>query len=266
MRRGLLWLLFAALTSAPAAANYYQFTGTISIVESSKRFFPRDVSVSGAGVGFSSRLPANEIRSFRAVSGFTGTVSTVFGSTGGFQQKAIITRVGDAAFSKPSAPAGLKGRMAVGGVLRLVANGTYAAFPLTSNGTIGLGLGGTVPANLHVPGFSSSLRFGTWTTGTVLETGVVGTSHPVMGSFTTRTISAMGYDARTPSGMGTVQLVTPIRVLSGYPTDRAAIAALTLHFAPEPGRGALLLGGGVALALVGRLRRRPPRPSLEVSS
>jgi hypothetical protein len=263
MRRSLLALLAAVPVSAPAGAAYYEFTGTIAILESSPGFLFQGVSVSGSGIGFSSRAPSNEIRSFAGVSGFTGAwTQTYFQPTAGFvfTTNLAITGIGDASFA--AASIGTRGPVLLGelGVRGLFRHRkqpyhrdpthTTTSFPLTVDQTAGLGLGGTVP-NMGTANFS--VRFGTWRTATVWEQLVI------TGMGNSGTISAMGFDARTDAGMGTVQLVTPVRTISGLvpipaPGDRAAVVALTLHFAPEPGRGALLLAG--SLALLGLARGR----------
>jgi hypothetical protein len=257
MRRTVLALLATALAAGPAAAGYFPFTGTLTVADSSPKFLVKGASVSGSGIGFSSRAPSNEIRSFGGVVGFTGAAQTTYISpTAGFRftQEQSITGIGDPRFSQFPSPK-LHGKMPVRGQFwrRFLAYSTIhpttettASFPLTINGTAGLGLGNTLM------GLMSSIRFGTWTTGTVIEPAV--TTEKQTGS---RTISAMGFDARTPAGMGTVQLVTPVRVLSGLLPSRtqAAVVSLTLHFVPEPGQAALLLSGSVALLVLGRRRR-----------
>jgi hypothetical protein len=67
----------------------------------------------------------------------------------------------------------------------------------------------------------------------------------------------MGFDNRTASGMGVVQLVTPTMVSGGGLPGNGLFYAtrLTLEFAPEPGRMVVLLSGSVALLLLARRRR-----------
>jgi hypothetical protein len=253
MRGAFLALISAVLSGASAAADYYQFTGSLSIPVSSRRFLPMgSASVSGSGVGFSGVSPSNAIH-LSVVNGFTGTLQTAFGSTGGFTQQAFFTAIGDADFSKP-AKGKLHGKMAVGGLGRRRINGSpYAGFPFTKGAITGLGLGGTLPA---FSGQTPVVKFGTWTTGTVAVPAVIIEENPALGTYTLGTISAKGADARTTMGMGTVQFVTPIRTTSGVPANRAAIAKLTLTFAPEPGRAVPLLVGCLALALLGTRRAR----------
>ena len=250
MRFASVALIAALLAGAPARSDYYVFTGALSFPEGSRRFLPRSGSVSGSGVAFSSVAPSNEIH-LSVVNGFTGTLSTVFGSTAGYSQQAFLTQVGKGDFSDPG-PGNLRGKLAVGGMgRRRGPGGTYAQFPFTTAGMTGLGLGGTLPA---VKGPEPAVRFGTWTIGPRHESGVITTSMIVFGQFMYGTVSDAGFDKLTTMGMGAVQLVTPIRTVSGVPGDRAAFARLTLNFAPEPGRAALLLAGSTAVAVLGARR------------
>jgi hypothetical protein len=109
-----------------------------------------------------------------------------------------------------------------------------------------VGAGGTVTAagaiNVTVIGAP-------WTTGTA----VVGTA------------TAMGFargpaaqSSSTAQASGDIQLVTPIRILTNLPGDFAELPAfgvLTMHFTPEPTTVALVGGGLVATALLGRRKR-----------
>jgi len=247
------WIACAGLAS-PAAAAYYQFTGTFSISASSPRFLPKGVVASGSGIGVSRVTPTNEIGDFTAVNGFTGPLTTTFVSGVSYKRKASLTGIGDASFTKPLF-GNLGGELAIGGVAQRFANGVATGkFPLTKARTLGLGLGGTVP---QISGTSSvKVKFDTWTTGTVALAGVVTQSLPAKGVIVFGNLVGMGSDNRTSMGMGTVQLVTPIRTVGflGLPGERAAIAKLSLTFAPEPHRGGLLLAGCGVLALLGARR------------
>ena len=100
MRFASVALIAALLAGAPARSDYYLFTGALSFPEGSRRFLPRSGSISGSGVAFSSVAPSNEIH-LSVVNGFTGTLSTVFGSTAGYSQQAFLTQVGKGDFSDP---------------------------------------------------------------------------------------------------------------------------------------------------------------------
>lgn len=70
-----------------------------------------------------------------------------------------------------------------------------------------------------------------------------------------------GYNGLTPDGVGTLVLVSPMRITSlehlqgliGANVTTAAFATLTLTFVPEPRTGLLL---GVGLLALGGIRRR----------
>jgi hypothetical protein len=141
------------------------------------------------------------------------------------------------------------------------------AIPLSP---IGGPFGGTAMATTYIGGtaFPPTLVTATvwgfpWDTGTVAGVAnVAGTSSPT-------TTSAMGSDLRTPSGLGTLQLVTPFLIrIKSRPPDcggcenrwfYAGSARMELHFVPEPAAAALLAAGLGALALLyyGSSRRKP---------
>ncbi len=253
-----MWVVIYALTATAlltlsASADYYEFTGTFSFPKGSKGFLPRAVSISGSGVASSSVAP-NEIQ-LAFVDGFTGTLETAYFSTAGATAQAFITNVGDGKFSKPGGSGGLRGKMGFGGLARLLSGGmTAVSWMLTANETKGLGLAGTVPTMSN----KNWVRYATWTTGKVVEKDVFLSRNLFKGTVMYGTLSATGFDDRTPLGMGTVQFVTPIRTVDqiGNPWIIAAIGELKLTFAPEPGRAALLVSGALALAVLGVRRTR----------
>jgi len=96
-------------------------------------------------------------------------------------------------------------------------------------------------------------RFG-WTTGSVTVTAIGSGSHKTVHY-------AHGYDNRntsTPSGRGTIQLVSPslTRWVDSSPASHwtAGIGILRIQFLPEPRAFAMLIAGIVALAVAARLR------------
>lgn len=220
------------------------FTGTLAFPEASPFFGVPGASFAGSGKGVSTGLPLNQVRDFSDVAGFTGTATTKPALS--LTDTLSITGLGNPDFTGTPG-GGLHGPLAVRGLLRRQATMTTLSFTftLTSMGTRGLGLGGTLPAPA-----GGTVIFGTWTTGMVIETGVLKT--PFGG---TGTYSATGSDARTADGAGMVRLVAPVRA-TGSGTDVAMIAELTLDFAPEPGRAALLAAGSAVLFGLGWRRRR----------
>lgn len=255
MARALFAFVSVLLLATRSGAAFYEFTGTLSISDGSPDFLPRTAAVSGSGVGFSSRSPINEVRSFGDVSGFTGSATTKgFVGTGGFMMihTLELDGIGNPAFI--GAP--LRGKMRVPGLFRqkYATGAIFHSTPLTRASVTGLGLGGTRPINGQT---TESLRFRTWTTGIVSEMQVL--TGPSTFLARTGTIKGQGFDLRTPEGMGVVQLVTPIRAQSTFVTERAAIAVLRLEFAPEPRRGLLLLAGSLAILWLATVRRTSPR-------
>jgi len=80
-----------------------------------------------------------------------------------------------------------------------------------------------------------------WTTGTAY-------AYDAIGRYASR-FTLAGYDARTPMGLGTIQLVTPFLAhwaMSPVPDHVAGIATLRVRFAPDP-HAALLFAVGVCL-------------------
>jgi len=240
-------LLGVALLLPPgqASAAALDFTGSLSFtyIPYLARGFPLGTAGSfdhaGSGVGVSLTGP-NQVGGFAGVSGFSGTGTATVNGT--FQPPTLwrfrVTGIGNPSFS--GSP--LHGPMAVRGFLTVTGpSSTVSTYPFTQDGTAGLGLGGTL----------SYARFGQWTTGVAQLTGVA-TASP--GTRST-TISASGFDLRTPNGAGDLQLVTPIRIITdiGEP-DLGGFAVLNLKFVPEP-NALLVLAAGLA-TLLGLKRRR----------
>ena len=169
---GLLLGCWGALFgSNPARAELLEFTSTLSIthIPFLTDDFPLGTTGSfdhaGSGVGVSATAP-NQVTGFLGVSGFTGTGTSFVNGT--FQPPTLwrfrVTGIGSPDFSGTP----LHGPLAVRGFLTLAyPSSTTIMHPFTANGTIGLGLGGTLPI----------ARFGRWTTGLVALTGIA-TSHP----------------------------------------------------------------------------------------
>jgi hypothetical protein len=92
------------------------------------------------------------------------------------------------------------------------------------------------------------------------DTGSVGAVATVAGTSLPTTTSAAGTDLRTPSGLGTLQLVTPFLVrIKSHPPDcggcenrwyYAGTARAELHFVPEPAASVLVAAGSGALAVL----------------
>lgn len=139
---------------------------------------------------------------------------------------------------------------------------------------IGGPFGGTATAKAYVTG---SVSLPTLVTATVWgfpwDTGTVGAVAAVAGTLSPTTTAAEGSDLRSPSGLGTLQLVTPFLVrVKSRPPDcggcenqwfYAGTARAELRFVPEPAAITLLAAGLGSLAVLShwsrRARRRAPR-------
>ncbi len=116
-----------------------------------------------------------------------------------------------------------------------------------------VGAAGTQTTRVSAFSLTFTLTGMSWTTGTAMITGIV-TGTP--NGATVNTITITGSDNRTTlSGIGTVTLVSPARMLSSIGPVPAP-AKITLRFVPEPGYALLLTAGFGALLLVGRRRMR----------
>jgi hypothetical protein len=169
-----------------------------------------------------------------------------------------------------------------GGVMQLLgrfdwrgemANCSYCRYrtniPLTP---IGGPFGGTATAMTYVGGtaFPPTLVTATvW--GFPWDTGGVAGLASVAGTASPTATSAMGFDLRTPSGLGTLQLVSPFLVqIKSNPWDcggcvnkwfYAGTARAKFHFVPEPAVMAnLVVGLGILAVLYRWQNRRTSKP------
>ncbi|MFQ5415733.1 MAG: S8 family serine peptidase [Myxococcota bacterium] len=128
--------------------------------------------------------------------------------------------------------------------------------PLTVHGTAGVGIGGLVTASSS--GIRISIQGAPWTIGTATVTNVMtsmsGYASPYYQGFGHTPMSG----TLSASSIGTLQLVTPIKVTTNLPNpDIGGFGVLNVRFVPEPGGLMLLLTGAAALALLGRKRMKP---------
>lgn len=132
--------------------------------------------------------------------------------------------------------------------------GGVALFPVQVRVT---GLGGltllAVPLNFGSPstfaksagGISVSAIAAPWTVGPVTVTGLGNSTSPV-------TAMATGSNALTLGGVGTLILVSPVKIVTNIAGNLVSFGRLTLVYAPEPGTVVLLGMGVAALGLLGR--------------
>jgi hypothetical protein len=162
--------------------------------------------------------------------------------------------------------------------INFVGCGNFLPIPITVNGTIGAGIGGTVTINTFSkgPGLKISNTNSPWTLGEAVISGNPNRITPhTAGSLpdyanrfiihTTRTVSgfqhgpASATSSSTAQNSGVIQLVTPVitNTSLGPPNNFLAVfGILRLHLVPEPGM-LLLIGSGIAgLVVLGRHRMR----------
>jgi hypothetical protein len=110
-----------------------------------------------------------------------------------------------------------------------------------------LRLGSASTLAQSISGVGLTAIAGAWTAGATTVTG--------LGPATvTYTAMATGSNGLTPGGQGTLVLVTPLKVVTSIAGTFSAFGVLTLTYVPEPGTLALLAGGVLALAGLGRRR------------
>ena len=104
--------------------------------------------------------------------------------------------------------------------------------------------------------FHPPARGNQWTTGLAVITGI---TQATAGGGAVNTISLSGSDNRV-NGEGTLQLITPIRVLTNVAGNLGGFGIITLDFGPVPEPGtALLIGAGFTSLGLGLRRRRRKR-------
>ncbi|HKJ23369.1 MAG TPA: hypothetical protein VKB65_01005, partial [Myxococcota bacterium] len=146
---------------------------------------------------------------------------------------------------------GYGGSMALGGTWRaLTASGaTLFTLPLSA-----IGVNGTATV-AHAYGGNVTI-FGTgWGTAPATLTGI----DTAFGGSATVSVQATGSDLRTPGGLGAIQFVTPVKIVTPFGA-MGMILGLDVMVVPEPG-GACLIGAGlVGLLGLRRSRDRGPAP------
>ncbi|MDH3211552.1 MAG: PEP-CTERM sorting domain-containing protein [Myxococcales bacterium] len=150
----------------------------------------------------------------------------------------------------------------------------YLPIPVTKNGTLGAGIGGTITVNTFSKGGGLKLSNvnAPWTLGAAVISGNPNRITLTVGGVitnrytihTTRTESGFVHGpasgtSNTAQGSGVIQVVTPILTKTSLapPNNFLAVwGVVRLHFVPEPGM-LLLIGSGIAgLVVLGRHRMR----------
>ena len=244
MRQGLTGILLAALLGIPASASGAQlpYAGVLfAPVLNLPIAFPASGTAQVGGAG-------NHIETLSLDPGDMGGM-LVFPVNDPAAAPIVAIELtlanGAGAFAESAGQLG--GPMALSGVTRICLFDpvctTAVSVPLTSGGTRGIGLGGTVTGGNPLF-FNVTVIGAPWTTGTAFVTSLFGGTSTQQG-FRHGPLSGTGSSAA--QGGGVVSLVTPIRVVTdlGLGQSFSSFARLTVTLVPEPGT-ALLLGAGVA--------------------
>jgi hypothetical protein len=250
-------LLAAVLAAAAADADAMLFEGTLTL----NGLGSATVAATGTGVaavngsGGGLRLSSVAIGAGVFV---TNTTSTQTPPPTTFPFAKIVASFSNAAgaFAVTPLPGSLRGPMALPGSIQLCTDidcGFAFTVPFTQGGSNGVGIGGSTITAMAGTGTTISLRGASWRSGSSTIMTATGT-HTSVG-FVHGPASLTSSTALTG---GVLQLVTPIAITANTPAEPVEIpvfGSLQLRLVPEPGAGAALLAGAVAIALLGRRNR-----------
>lgn len=288
MRHPLLASLLGALVlvhAAAAAAAPMNWNGTLTIV------FPDvpDLSIPGGGVatlnGTSPTVPSHlqGLQFFGSRGGISGTAMQPVVSPSPLLESFVSSlrvsaQLGSGTLEPISGAAssmsGLtKSVLPVMGLMKFclfVINPGCTAYvplsltqPTSMGGVQGLGIGGQLtyssigPANIRI-----SIEAAPWTLKTVTLVDQITTPMTAMGAKKFVNVTMMGYAHDPSSGTtstaqpaGELQLISPMQVVTNrtWASNQkiAMFGVLRIRFVPEPGMLALLVSGGLGLALLG---------------
>jgi hypothetical protein len=200
-----------------------------------------------AGAGATGTATSDLSVSLAGAGVFDGSVTTILPTSASPPLTAVqvvITKNAGATFAG-TASGKVGGNLAIEGVLAFYGIGGFPTFPLLS---VPLELGTPSTIAQSSGGVAITAIAGSWTAGTATVTGV-----DLTDTTAEHTVTAMGSNALTPGGAGTLVLVTPLKVISSIAGNFANFGALTLTYAPEPGTLVLC---GLGIAALGAWARR----------
>ena len=180
-----------------------------------------------------------------------GSVSTFLPINSLLDKHTLITSNPTLTFSASGAPGGGFGGVGglagtwVAGVLGGIVNLTI---PLSVVGAGGAAADAAGSLAITLTGYAG------WTLGPVSFTGLSLQPSPPVSTITR--LTRTGFDDRTTAHAGSIQLVTPIRVLVSGGSTLPGFVTLDLKFVPEPGTAALLALAAASVALLGQRRTR----------
>ncbi len=247
--------LVAAIAGAPAAA----FAALLSLSEASFEFqigsYPELPAIDGPGtaspIGVSSGtgdfvLPAG------VVSGSLPLPNDLFTGVPVISGLSISASNPTGTLAAGAGPGG-----GFGGGLPMNGEMIFQVLGGLFNGTVPLTVvGSTRTFQTRIFTVAAAFTGHAWTTGPVAISGI--TTQTPGGAFV-NTVTLSGSDARTAGHRGTLQLVSPVRILTNFTGNLPAYGLLRLEFVPEPGTAVLL---GLAAAVAGvAIRGRSPRDS-----
>jgi hypothetical protein len=264
-------LLAAVLAAAAADADAMLFEGTLTL----NGLGSATVAATGTGVaavngsGGGLRLSSVAIGAGVFV---TNTTSTQTPPPTTFPFAKIVASFSNAAgaFAVTPLPGSLRGPMALPGSIQLCTDidcGFAFTVPFTQGGSNGVGIGGSTITAMAGTGTTISLRGASWRSGstTISLRGASWRSGSSTIMTATGTHTSVGFvhgpaslTSSTALTGGVLQLVTPIAITANTPAEPVEIpifGSLQLRLVPEPGAGAALLAGAVAIALLGRRNR-----------
>jgi hypothetical protein len=221
--------------------------GAGTLVSASLTVEVAGVSVTFPGVGATGTATSATSATLGAGSAFTGTETGFGGTSPAIAKVQVFVGLNQAGDFTGGSP----GRVG-GSAPFLVSEALYgtpnATSPLLHIGGFRPSVGKATAYTVMGAALSYSLWGAPWSAGVV-------TLGDIFGGTATPVLKVTGMNSLTPSGAGTLTLVSPskVSVLVGFVVP--IVGTLTLNYVPEPGTALLLGVGALVLAALGR---RPP--------